>query len=44
MSRLFQNGKFLIDGFPRNKENLQSWEDQMKEIVDVPFVLTLLCK
>lgn len=38
-----QNGKFLIDGFPRNKENLESWEKEMNQIVEVPFVLSLLC-
>ena len=26
-------GKFLIDGFPRNEDNVTGWEDQMKDKV-----------
>eukprot|EP00054_Salpingoeca_dolichothecata_P028549 m.217979 g.217979 ORF g.217979 m.217979 type:complete len:218 (+) comp26251_c1_seq35:1185-1838(+) len=33
--------KFLIDGFPRNADNLQGWEDIMGEKVDLRFVLFL---
>ena len=35
--------KFLIDGFPRNKENLDSWVNLMHDSCDVPFVLYLKC-
>lgn len=34
--------KFLVDGFPRNAENLQIWERDMKHCV-VEFVLMLEC-
>ncbi|KAK6736156.1 hypothetical protein RB195_019061 [Necator americanus] len=34
---------FLVDGFPRNQNNLEGWEQQMKEKVDVKFVLFLSC-
>uniref|UniRef100_A0A0K0CZR0 UMP/CMP kinase n=1 Tax=Angiostrongylus cantonensis TaxID=6313 RepID=A0A0K0CZR0_ANGCA len=34
---------FLIDGFPRNQNNLEGWEQQMKGKVDVKFVLFLSC-
>lgn len=36
-------GKFLIDGFPRNEDNLQGWTKQMSDKVDVIFVLFLDC-
>ena len=35
--------KFLIDGFPRNKDNLDGWERQMSEKVNLQFVLVLTC-
>ena len=35
--------KFLIDGFPRNANNLEGWESQMKDTVDVKFVLFFEC-
>jgi UMP-CMP kinase len=38
-----QGGRFLIDGFPRNLENLQTWEKLMGEKVEVPFILHLVC-
>lgn len=34
--------KFLIDGFPRNRDNLQAWEKDMAHCV-VEFVLVLEC-
>ncbi|WKX93854.1 hypothetical protein Q1695_011261 [Nippostrongylus brasiliensis] len=34
---------FLVDGFPRNQNNLEGWEQQMKGKVDVKFVLFLSC-
>lgn len=36
-------GKFLIDGFPRNEDNLQGWTKQMSDKVEVMFVLFLDC-
>ena len=33
--------KYLIDGFPRNKENLEVWQKMMGDIIEVPFVLFL---
>lgn len=35
--------KFLIDGFPRNADNLSGWEKQMDGKADVKFVLFLEC-
>lgn len=43
---LFQNsGKedFLIDGFPRNQNNLEGWNKQMGEKVNLKFVLFFKC-
>ncbi|CAI9731573.1 UMP-CMP kinase-like isoform X2 [Octopus vulgaris] len=34
---------FLIDGFPRNKDNLDGWELEMKETATVKFVLYFSC-
>jgi len=31
--------RFLVDGFPRNQDNLQGWQDTMSELADVEFVL-----
>lgn len=36
--------KFLIDGFPRNENNLNGWNDLMSEYCDVKFVLFLDCE
>ena len=30
---------FLIDGFPRNADNLSGWTEQMSEKAEVDFVL-----
>lgn len=30
---------FLIDGFPRNEDNLQGWNKQMSDKVNLKFVL-----
>lgn len=35
--------RFLIDGFPRNQDNLNGWEKEMKDKVDLQFVLYLDC-
>lgn len=37
------NNKFLIDGFPRNKDNLDGWNRQMSEKVQLVFVLFFDC-
>lgn len=37
------NNLFLIDGFPRNKDNLEGWLREMKDKVDLQFVLFLEC-
>lgn len=34
---------FLIDGFPRNENNLEGWNQQMGEKVDLKFVLFFDC-
>ncbi|XP_034664265.1 UMP-CMP kinase [Drosophila subobscura] len=34
---------FLIDGFPRNQDNLDGWNRQMSEKVDMQFVLFFDC-
>lgn len=39
----FEGGRFLIDGFPRNIENLGTWQKLMNEKVNVPFILHLEC-
>lgn len=36
-------GKFLIDGFPRNEDNLQGWTKQLADKVEVVFTLFLDC-
>ena len=38
-----QKSKVLIDGFPRNQNNLDGWINQMSDKVDVCFVLFLEC-
>lgn len=35
--------KFLVDGFPRNADNLQGWERVMNDKAEVKFVLYLEC-
>ncbi|KAK2822147.1 hypothetical protein Q5P01_022212 [Channa striata] len=35
--------RFLIDGFPRNEDNLQGWKDAMDGKADVKFVLFFDC-
>lgn len=37
------NDKFLIDGFPRNEDNLQGWNRQMGAKVQLLFVLFFEC-
>lgn len=35
--------RFLIDGFPRNEDNLQGWNTVMEDKADVKFVLFFDC-
>lgn len=37
------NDKFLIDGFPRNEDNLQGWNRKMADKVQLLFVLFFEC-
>jgi len=36
-------GKFLVDGFPRNEDNLTGWTRQLGDRVEILFVLYLDC-
>ena len=36
--------KFLIDGFPRNRDNLDGWNAKMEDKVDFKFVLFFECQ
>lgn len=38
-----EKSKFLIDGFPRNKDNLDGWDRKMTGKVDLLFVLYFDC-
>lgn len=42
MKKSGQN-KFLIDGFPRNQDNMNGWNRQMADKVDFQFVLFFNC-
>lgn len=35
--------KFLVDGFPRNKNNLEGWARQMEDKTELQFVLVFDC-
>jgi UMP-CMP kinase len=37
------SSKFLIDGFPRNQDNLDGWNRQMATNVNLLFVLFFDC-
>ncbi|KAL1464290.1 hypothetical protein WDU94_003952 [Cyamophila willieti] len=37
------SNKFLIDGFPRNQNNLDGWNKEMADKVDVIYVLFFDC-
>ncbi|KAM9789802.1 UMP-CMP kinase [Neosynchiropus ocellatus] len=43
MQRDKTKSRFLIDGFPRNEDNLQGWNSVMKDSADVKFVLFFDC-
>lgn len=38
-----ERNKFLIDGFPRNQDNLDGWIKQMEDKVNLQFVLFFEC-
>lgn len=38
-----ENERFLIDGFPRNQENLDVWNSIINDIADVKFLLYFTC-
>ena len=38
-----KNNKILLDGFPRNKENLEEWNKQMTDICDIQAVIYFEC-
>lgn len=37
------NSKFLVDGFPRDMDNLRCWEQKMTDVANVKFLLYLSC-
>ncbi len=41
---LIQDKKYLIDGFPRNLENMNSWEDKMSQFVDGKGIINIQCE
>ncbi|CAE7584406.1 cmpk [Symbiodinium natans] len=41
--RGWEDGKYLIDGFPRSNENMQGWNDMIGSKVDVRFCLFFDC-
>ena len=43
MSRDAAADRFLVDGFPRNKDNLDGWEREMLDKVNLRFVLFFDC-
>lgn len=45
MEKAGKEGKtrFLIDGFPRNEDNLNGWNEIMDDVCDVKFVLYMEC-
>ena len=43
MSRDSSATRFLIDGFPRNQDNLEGWEREMADKVNLQFVLFFDC-
>ena len=37
----WEKSKYLIDGFPRNQENLEIWQRLLGDEINVPFILFL---
>jgi UMP-CMP kinase len=35
--------RYLIDGFPRNWDNLQGWQEEMKDVCELDMVLFIEC-
>lgn len=38
-----ESDKFLIDGFPRNQDNLDGWNKEMSDKANVQFCLYIDC-
>ena len=38
-----EKNDFLIDGFPRNEDNLTGWTEAMGDKVNLKFVLNIDC-
>ena len=38
-----KNKKILVDGYPRNQENMDVWDKMMKDVVDVKAALFFDC-
>lgn len=43
MERAESKGRFLIDGFPRNKNNVDGWDNTVASEIDFKFVLFFEC-
>ena len=41
--KAFAGKKVLLDGFPRNKDNIEEWNKQMTEVADVKALLYFQC-
>ena len=41
--KLSNKNNFLIDGFPRNHDNLSGWNSQVAKNVNMKFVLFFEC-
>ena len=41
LKKAMKGKKFLIDGFPRNQENIDEWNKQIGDTVDLQFVLMM---
>ena len=39
----FKTGVFMLDGFPRSKENIDAWEKKMKGVCELQFLLYFHC-
>ena len=39
-----EKNDFLIDGFPRNEDNLTGWTEAMGDKVNLKFVLNIDCE
>lgn len=41
--QLLKQDRYLIDGFPRNYDNIQGWESMMPSVCDIEMVVFLEC-